>query len=54
MKSLRQRWFRFRNIPTIVTWHPAYLLRNPAAKKDTWDDVKLLMAEMGLKPPGKV
>lgn len=53
MKTLRQRWHRYRDIPTIVTWHPAYLLRNPDAKKDTWEDVKMLMAEMGLKPPTK-
>ncbi len=51
MKNLRQRWHRYRDIPTIVTWHPAYLLRNPAAKKDTWEDIKMLMAEMGLKAP---
>lgn len=51
MKTLRQRWHRYRDIPTIVTWHPAYLLRNPEAKKDTWEDIKMLMAEMGLKPP---
>jgi len=51
MKNLRLRWHRYRDIPTIVTWHPAYLLYNPAAKKDTWDDIKMLMAEMGLKPP---
>lgn len=51
MKTLRQRWHRYREIPTIVTWHPAYLLRNPPAKKETWEDIKMLMAEMGLKPP---
>lgn len=31
------------NIPVIVTYHPAYLLRNPAAKKDTWEDLQLAM-----------
>ena len=30
-------------------FHPAYLLRNPAAKKDCWDDMKLLMREMGVE-----
>lgn len=29
------------NIPLIVTYHPAYLLRNPADKKKSWDDLKL-------------
>lgn len=31
------------NIPVIVTYHPAYLLRNPSAKKDTWEDLQLAM-----------
>jgi DNA polymerase len=53
MKSLRQRWFRYREIPTMVTYHPAYLLRNPSAKKETWDDLKMLMKEMGISPPPK-
>jgi DNA polymerase len=52
MKNLRLRWHRYKDIPVMVTYHPAYLLRNPPAKKDTWDDLKFLMAEMGLKPPG--
>lgn len=51
MKSLRGRWFRYRDIPTMVTYHPAYLLRNPPAKKDTWEDLQMLMKEMGLAPP---
>ena len=33
----------------VCTYHPAYLLRNPAAKKDTWEDMKLLMREMGME-----
>lgn len=53
MNRLRLKWHRYRGIPTIVTYHPAYLLRNPAAKKDTWEDLKLLMQGMGLKPPGR-
>lgn len=32
----------FKGIPTIPTFHPAYLLRNPTAKKDVWQDVQLL------------
>jgi len=38
MKSLRGRWFRYRDIPTMVTYHPAYLLRNPADKRLAWAD----------------
>jgi DNA polymerase len=32
----------------VCTYHPAYLLRNPSAKKQAWDDLKLLMREMGV------
>ncbi len=35
----------------ICTYHPAYLLRNPAAKRDVWNDMQMLMAEMGIKLP---
>lgn len=35
-------------IAVVCTYHPAYLLRNPAAKKQTWEDIQLLMREMGL------
>jgi DNA polymerase len=51
--KLRGRWHRYRGIPAVVTWHPAYLLRNPAAKKDTWQDLQMLMNAMGLKVPGR-
>jgi DNA polymerase len=53
MNRLRGKWHRYRGIPTIVTYHPAYLLRNPAAKKETWEDLKLLMQAMGLKLPSR-
>ncbi len=36
-------------IKVLCTYHPAYLLRNPPAKKFVWDDIQILMAEMGLK-----
>jgi uracil-DNA glycosylase len=35
------------DIQVLCTYHPAYLLRNPAAKRDVWEDMKLLMREMG-------
>jgi uracil-DNA glycosylase family 4 len=50
MGRLRGRWHRYRGIPTVVTWHPAYLLRNPAAKREAWEDLQMLMQAMGLKP----
>ena len=35
----------------LCTYHPSYLLRNPPAKKDVWDDLKFLLAEMGRPVP---
>ncbi|MDD3588772.1 MAG: uracil-DNA glycosylase [Thermoguttaceae bacterium] len=43
----------YNGVKVVCTYHPAYLLRNPSAKKQTWDDLKLLMREMGLQIPGK-
>ncbi len=48
---LRGKWHRYRGIPTIVTYHPSALLRNPAWKKDAWEDLQILMQAMGLKSP---
>lgn len=48
MGRLRGKWQRYKGIPTIATWHPAYLLRNPSAKKETWEDLQMLMKAMGL------
>ncbi|HEX4146327.1 MAG TPA: uracil-DNA glycosylase [Pirellulales bacterium] len=45
---LRKKFFDRDGMRIICTYHPAYLLRNPAAKRDVWDDMKLLMAEMGV------
>jgi uracil-DNA glycosylase family 4 len=39
--KLRGRVHRYHDIPLIVTYHPAALLRNPAWKRPTWDDVQL-------------
>ena len=43
---LRGRWHSLDTangpVPVLPTWHPAYLLRNPAAKKDAWADLLLL------------
>jgi len=39
--SLRGRVHRYRSIPAIVTYHPAYLLRTPADKAKSWEDLLL-------------
>ena len=53
MKDLRGRWQEYRGIKTMVTYPPAYLLRNPADKKKAWADIQKVMAELGLEIPGK-
>jgi DNA polymerase len=45
---LRGKVHDYQGINVVCTYHPAYLLRNPSAKKYTWDDMKLLMREMGM------
>ncbi|MEN1680473.1 MAG: uracil-DNA glycosylase [Planctomycetota bacterium] len=44
---MRGKVHQWRGINVVCTYHPAYLLRNPSAKRDTWDDMKMLMREMG-------
>ncbi len=40
---LRGRWHRYLDIPLMPTYHPAYLLRNPAQKRQVWEDVQQIM-----------
>ena len=42
LTNLRGRLHFYQNIPLIVTYHPAALLRNPHLKYPTWDDVSYL------------
>jgi DNA polymerase len=42
MSRLRGRFQRWRGIPVMCTYHPAYLLRNPNAKKDVWEDMQIV------------
>ena len=44
--ALRGRWHRYEGIPMLCTYHPAYLLRNPAKKRDVWEDMKMLIAKL--------
>ncbi|MGD9634317.1 MAG: uracil-DNA glycosylase family protein [Pirellulales bacterium] len=47
--KLRGKLHTYRGAKVVCTFHPAYLLRNPAAKKDCWEDMKFLMREMGVE-----
>ncbi len=65
MSNLRGRWYEFK--PTgvrssdpkwsgaklAVTYHPAFLLRDPRQKKEAWKDLQMVMKELGLKAPAK-
>ena len=48
--KLRGLWLDYNGIPVMPTYHPAFLLRNPAAKKDAWADLQAVMAVFGRKP----
>ena len=45
---LRKQFHAYRGSRVLVTYHPAYLLRTPSAKRHVWDDMKMLMQEMGV------
>ena len=53
LAGLRGRVHAFRGTQLIVTYHPAFLLRDPRQKKEAWADLQIAMRELGLKPPGK-
>ncbi len=44
---LRGRVHQWEKIPLVVTWHPAYLLRTPSAKRETWSDIQLALRTLG-------
>jgi DNA polymerase len=50
ISRFRGQWFDYRNTKLLVTYHPAYLLRNPNAKGDVWKDLQKVMAHLGLQP----
>ncbi|NQU02650.1 MAG: uracil-DNA glycosylase [Syntrophaceae bacterium] len=48
ISMLRGRFHLYHDIQLMPTYHPAYLLRNPGAKKLVWQDMQMIMEEMGL------
>lgn len=40
MSHLRGKWYEYEGTPVMVTYHPAYLLRNPDEKRKVWQDMK--------------
>lgn len=53
ISRLRGQWLEFRGVPMMATYHPAYLLRNPNAKGEVWEDLKKVMVHLGLKVPSR-
>jgi len=65
MSNLRGRWYEFKptgvrsndpnwsGVKLAVTYHPAFLLRDPRQKKEAWKDLQMVMKELGLKAPAK-
>ena len=51
--DLRGRWFEYRGCKLAVTYHPAFLLRDPRQKAEAWKDLQMVMKELGLKAPAK-
>lgn len=48
----RGKWLKFRGIPVIATFHPAYILRNPDQERQNkakvWEDIKIIMKYLGI------
>ncbi len=53
LASLRGQWHSARGAKVAVTYHPAFLLRDPRQKGEAWKDLQRVMAELGLKPPAR-
>ena len=53
INRLRGRWLDYNGIPVMCTFHPAALLRDPALKRDTWDDMKLILKQLGRPIPSR-
>ena len=53
LASLRGKWHEYRGCKLAVTYHPAYLLRDPRQKAEAWKDLQMVMKELGLVAPQK-
>jgi len=50
---LRGKWGSYRGIPVMPTLHPSYLLRQPAQKKEAWEDLLAVLARLGIEAPAR-
>jgi DNA polymerase len=51
--KMRGTWQEYEGIPVMPTFHPSYLLRSPGEKGKVWEDIKLVMAKLGMVVPEK-
>ncbi len=51
ISRLRGRWFQYEGVRLMPTFHPAYLLRSPGEKGKAWEDLQLVMKELGKPLP---
>ncbi|MCA9039301.1 MAG: uracil-DNA glycosylase [Planctomycetaceae bacterium] len=49
---MRKQFHDLEGRKVMCTYHPSYLLRNPSAKKDVWEDMKMFMADLGIDLEG--
>lgn len=49
--QLRGKWLLFEDIDVMPTYHPAYLLRTPGAKREAWEDLKAVLKRLGKEIP---
>jgi DNA polymerase len=50
--NLRGQFHEYRSVKVLPTFHPAYLLKHPESKRESWEDLKKIMAVLGLKRSG--
>jgi len=53
ISKVRGTWMTFEGIDVMPTFHPAYLLRNPPAKREVWEDMKSVLQRLGRAAPAK-
>ena len=53
LSALRGQWHNVRGSKCAVTYHPAFLLRDPRQKGEAWKDLQRVMVELDLKPPAR-
>lgn len=46
ISALRGRWSTYCGIPLMPVFHPAYMLRTPSKKRETWEDLKMIMERL--------